>query len=68
LTREIAARSLVLRKTLSEKVEDTENSVIQVVLESPTPDASTLDGIVEELRAFAWTQSVEWTETGNEAE
>jgi putative Mg2+ transporter-C (MgtC) family protein len=52
LTREIAARSLVLRKTLSEKVEGTDNSVIQVILESPTHDATLLNGMAEELRAF----------------
>jgi putative Mg2+ transporter-C (MgtC) family protein len=68
LTREIAARSLVLRKTLSEKVEGTDNSVIQVILESPTHDATLLNGMAEELRAFPWAQSVEWTETGSEAE
>jgi putative Mg2+ transporter-C (MgtC) family protein len=68
LTREIAARSLVLRKTLSEKVEHTENSVIQVILESPTHDATVLDGLAEDLRTYPWTQSVEWTETGSEAE
>jgi putative Mg2+ transporter-C (MgtC) family protein len=68
LTREIAARSLVLRKTHSDKVEHTDNSVIQVILESPTHDATILDGLAEDLRTFPWTQSVEWTETGSEAE
>ena len=68
LTREIAAHSLILRKTLSEKMEDTHNSVIQVVLESATHDGSILDGIAEAMRGFPWTQSVEWTETGSEAE
>jgi len=68
LTREIAAHSLILRKTLSEKMEDTDNSVIQVVLESVTHDGTILDGIAEAMRSFPWTQSVEWTETGSEAE
>jgi putative Mg2+ transporter-C (MgtC) family protein len=27
-----------------------------------------LNAVVEELRMFPWTQSVEWTETGSEAE
>jgi putative Mg2+ transporter-C (MgtC) family protein len=68
MTRAIASGSLVLRKMLSEKVEDTDNSIIQAVLESPTHDASILNAMAEELRAFPWTQSVEWTETGSEAE
>lgn len=68
LTRAIASRSLLLRKTRSEEVEGTDHSIIQVILESPTHDANAMDMLVEELRRFLWTQSVEWTETGNEAE
>jgi putative Mg2+ transporter-C (MgtC) family protein len=68
MTRAIASRSLVLRKMISEEVEDTDNSIIQAVLESPTHDANLLNEMAEELRAFPWTQSVEWTETGSEAE
>ena len=59
-------RSLVLRKMIDEKVEDTDNSIIQVVFESPTHDAELLNGMADELRTFPWTQSVEWTETGSE--
>jgi len=66
MTRAIALRSLVLRKMIDEKVEDTDNSIIQVVLESPTHDAELLNGMADELRTFPWTQSVEWTETGSE--
>jgi putative Mg2+ transporter-C (MgtC) family protein len=68
MTRAIASRSLALRKIISEKVEDTDNSIIQAVLESPTHDADLLNEMAEELRALPWTQSVEWTETGSEAE
>jgi putative Mg2+ transporter-C (MgtC) family protein len=68
MARAIASRSLVLRKMISEKVEDTDHSIIQVILESPTHDAALLNEMAEELRAFPWTQSVEWTETGSEAE
>jgi putative Mg2+ transporter-C (MgtC) family protein len=68
MTRAIASRSLVLRKMLSERVEDTDNSIIQVILESPAHDANLLNAMADELRAFPWTQSVEWTETGSEAE
>jgi len=68
LTRAIAARSLLLRKTISEAVEHADHSIVQVILESPTHDSNTLDELAEELRTFPWTQSVEWTEAGNEAE
>jgi hypothetical protein len=68
MTRAIASGSLVLRKIISEKVEDTDNSIIQVILESPTHNADLLNAMAEALRMFPWTQSVEWTETGSEAE
>src|SRR5271168_3548538 len=68
MTRAIASRSLVLRKVLAEPVEDTDHSIIQAILESPTRDANVLNDVVEELRRFPATQSVEWTETGSESE
>jgi putative Mg2+ transporter-C (MgtC) family protein len=68
ITRAIAARSLVLSKIRSDEVEDTENAVVLAILESPSRDSKPLEKMVEELRAFPWTQSVEWTETGAEAE
>lgn len=68
VTRAIAARSLVLREIRVEKVEETDNSVVQVILESATHDSGVLNALGEELRAFPWMQSVEWTETGAEAE
>src|SRR5271156_1647847 len=68
MTRAIASRSLVLRKMLAEPVEDTDHSIIQAILESPTRDANVLNDVVEELRRFPATQSVEWTETGSESE
>jgi putative Mg2+ transporter-C (MgtC) family protein len=68
LTRAIAETSLVLQKTHSERVEDTDHSIIQVILESPTHDANVLNELAAEMRAYPWTESVEWTETGGEAE
>jgi putative Mg2+ transporter-C (MgtC) family protein len=68
LTRAIAARSLVLREMRSEQVEETENSIVQAVLESSTRDANILNALTEELRAFPWTDSVDWTETESETE
>jgi hypothetical protein len=58
----------VLRELRSEEVEDTGNSIVQAILESTTHDSSVLKAIVEELQAFPWAQSVEWTETAAEAE
>ena len=68
LTRAIAARSLVLHEIRSERVEDTDDSIIQAVLESTTHDSTILKAMVEELRSFPWAQSVEWTETGADVE
>jgi putative Mg2+ transporter-C (MgtC) family protein len=68
LTRAIAARSLVLRKLQAERVENTENSIVQAVLESSTRDATILNALTQELRAFPWTDSVDWTETESETE
>jgi putative Mg2+ transporter-C (MgtC) family protein len=66
ITRAVAERSLVLREIRAEKVEERDNAIIQAILESPTQDASVLNALVDELRAFPWTQSVEWTETGSD--
>src|SRR5271169_1896721 len=59
ITRSVAARSLVLREIRAEKVEERDNAIIQAILESPTQDVSVLNALVDELRAFPWTQSVE---------
>src|SRR6201996_2247326 len=68
MTRAIASGSLVLRKMLVEEVDGTDHVLIQMILESPTHDASILNALAEELRRFPATQSVEWTETGSESE
>jgi len=68
LTHAIASRSLVLRELRAEPVEDTENSIVQALLESSTRDATTLDKLTAELRAFPWTSSVDWTQTESETE
>jgi putative Mg2+ transporter-C (MgtC) family protein len=68
ITHAIAARALVLREIRAEKMEDGETSMIQAILESATRDAGLLDALVSELRIDPWTKSVEWTETGSEAE
>lgn len=68
VTRAVAARPLVLRQIRVEKVEETGTSVIQAILESPAHDTESLKAVAEDLRAFPWTQSVEWTETSAEAE
>src|SRR5271170_7124242 len=52
VTRAIASRSLVLRELRSDELEDTDNSIVQAVLESTAHDSSVLKAIVEELRAF----------------
>jgi len=68
LTRAIAARSLVLRELRAEQLEETENSIVQAVLESSTRDPVVLNKLMAELRAFPWTDSVDWTETDSETE
>jgi putative Mg2+ transporter-C (MgtC) family protein len=64
----IAERALVLREIRAEKDEERGISLLQAILESPTHDTSILDALVAEMRTEPWTQSVEWTETGSEAE
>jgi putative Mg2+ transporter-C (MgtC) family protein len=66
LTRAIAARSLVLRELRSERIQETENSIVQAVIESSTRDPVVLEKLADELRAFPWTESVDWTEIESE--
>jgi putative Mg2+ transporter-C (MgtC) family protein len=68
ITRAIAARSLMLREIRAEQLEETDTAIVQAVLEATTNDANVIKGLAEELRTFSWTQSVDWTETGAEAE
>ncbi len=68
ITHAIAARALVLREIRAERSDDSQPSIIQAILESPTHDANIMDALVSELRAEPWTKSVEWTETRSEAE
>jgi putative Mg2+ transporter-C (MgtC) family protein len=68
VTRAVASRMMILRKVVSDRVPDSNTSMVQAILESPTHDAEVLKAIADDLRAFPWTQSVELTETGTEAE
>lgn len=68
ITHAIALRALVLREIRSEKIEDSGTSVIQAILESTTRDGGVLEALASELRTDPWTKSVEWTESGSEAE
>ena len=68
LTRAIAGRSLVLRKILTDHLEDAEHSIVQAVVESTTRNAAVMNALAEELRAFPWAESVDWIETEGEAE
>lgn len=68
VTRAVAASQLVLSKIRAEKVDETDTSIVQAVLESPTHDPNALKAIVEDLKSFPWSRSVEWMETGAEVE
>jgi putative Mg2+ transporter-C (MgtC) family protein len=68
ITHAIAARALVLREIRLEKIEDSGTSMIQAILESATHDAELLEALASELRTDPSIKSVEWTETGSEAE
>jgi putative Mg2+ transporter-C (MgtC) family protein len=67
LTRTIAGRSLILRELHADRIEETENSIVQAMIESSTRDPLMLNKLTEELRAFPWIDSVDWTETEPEA-
>jgi putative Mg2+ transporter-C (MgtC) family protein len=66
VTRAVAARSLVLRELRAEQIEDTDRSIVQAVIESTTRDSVVMDKLASELRAFPWTESVDWTEIESE--
>ena len=68
VTRAIAVRSLTVREIRTEKVQDTDNIVVQAILESTIVDTRLPNAIVEELRTVPWVQSVEWAKTTAEAE
>jgi putative Mg2+ transporter-C (MgtC) family protein len=68
LTRSIAKRPLILNALRADRVENTENSIVQVILEASARDTTVIESIVEDLRGFPWTRSVEWTETGSDTE
>jgi putative Mg2+ transporter-C (MgtC) family protein len=67
LTRTIAGRSLILRELHADQIEETENSIVQAMIESSTRDPLMLNKLTEDLRAFPWIDSVEWTESEPEA-
>jgi putative Mg2+ transporter-C (MgtC) family protein len=66
IARAIASRSLVLRELRAERIEDKDKSIVQAVIESSTRDPTLLEKLASELRAFPWTESVEWTEIESE--
>lgn len=66
VTRAIAERSLRLRELRAERIEETDKSIVQAVIESSTRDPVMLEKLASELRAFPWTESVEWTEIESE--
>ncbi|HMG01508.1 MAG TPA: MgtC/SapB family protein [Edaphobacter sp.] len=68
VTRAIASRMLVLRNIRAEQVDETDTSVVQVILESPAANPKNPKAIADNLRVFPWIHSVEWMETAAEAE
>ncbi len=68
VTRAIASHPFVLRELHAQRLEDSERSVVQAILESSTDDTPLMNEISEGLRVFPWTLSVEWTKTAAEVE
>ncbi len=66
LTRTIAGRSLMLLELHADRIEETENSMVQAMIESSTRDPLMLNKLTEELRALPWIDSVDWTEAESE--
>jgi putative Mg2+ transporter-C (MgtC) family protein len=68
LTRAIASHSLALRDMRADQIEETNNSLVLAVVESSTRDPLVLDKLTEELRAYPWTDSIDWTQVESETE
>ncbi|AXC10904.1 Mg(2+) transport ATPase protein C [Acidisarcina polymorpha] len=68
LTRAIAARSLALRDLRAEPVDETDTFIVQALVESSTRDPLLLNKVADEMRAFPWINSIDWTETESETE
>jgi putative Mg2+ transporter-C (MgtC) family protein len=68
LTRSVASRALALRELRFENIEDEGDPVVRAVLEASSRDHSLINGIVAELRTFAWLKAAEWTEAEAETE
>ncbi|WP_446741894.1 MgtC/SapB family protein [Silvibacterium acidisoli] len=68
LTRAIAERSLVLRELRTEEEQESESSVLQVVLESQTRSDTHAQEVATELRACPWVESVDLSGTDPDAE
>ena len=68
LTRAIASHSLALRDLRADQIEETNNSLVLAVVESSTRDPVVLDKLTEELRAYPWTDSIDWTQVESETE
>src|SRR5579862_2581322 len=68
IARAVAVRPLTMRGMRAETVQDADNILVKAILESTIHDDRPVKEIVAELRALPWAKSVEWTETGAEAE
>jgi putative Mg2+ transporter-C (MgtC) family protein len=64
----VAVRSLTVRELHAEKVQETDNILVQAIVESTLRDTRLPNAIAEELRTLPWVQSVEWAKTCGEAE
>jgi putative Mg2+ transporter-C (MgtC) family protein len=68
VTRAIASHALALREMRVERLEGEQISVVHAVLESNADNSQLMNEIAEDLRAFPWAHSAEWTKTETEAE
>jgi putative Mg2+ transporter-C (MgtC) family protein len=67
ITRAVATRSLVMRELRAEPIDETQNTIVQAILESSTRDPVMMNELAEEIRALSCTESVEWTASDSES-
>jgi putative Mg2+ transporter-C (MgtC) family protein len=68
ILRALAARPLTLRELRTEETEESDEALIEVIVESPTRDKPMIEKLATELKTESNVTAVEWAETALETE